>query len=116
MNLIKKMVSSLLGSILVIINSAYAALPDVQDPSQGRGSGYFDTIRGYIYDGAIVVGLVFCSAALLVVAKNSITEFSNIGDGRGTWTKFGAFVVIGIVLIVAVIWLVSNSIDTLASS
>lgn len=115
MNLIRKLLVSLILGSIVIINSAYAALPDVQDPSQGRGSGYFDTIRGYIYDGAIIVSLVLCSVALFVVAKNAITEFSNIGDGRGTWTKFGAFVVIGIVLIVAVIWLVSNGVDTLES-
>ncbi|WP_334325072.1 TIGR03745 family integrating conjugative element membrane protein [Gilliamella apicola] len=115
MKLINKLKSKIMFFVLTCYGTAYAAMPTPQPPSQGTGGGYFNTIRGYIYDGAVVIGLLIAAAALLAVAKNVIVEFNNISEGKGTWTKFGTFIVIGVVLVVACIWLATEAVETLSS-
>ncbi|HDW5472192.1 TPA: TIGR03745 family integrating conjugative element membrane protein, partial [Salmonella enterica subsp. enterica serovar Typhi] len=45
----------------------------------------------------------------IVVANAAISTFSEIQDGKKSWTQFGAIVVVGVILLVAVIWLLTKS-------
>ncbi|MGN2499989.1 TIGR03745 family integrating conjugative element membrane protein [Serratia marcescens] len=92
---------------------AQAALPSVEPPSSGGGGGLMDTLKGYIQDGIVILGLVAAAVAFLVVANSAISTFHEVREGKSNWGKFGAIIVVGIVLLVAVIWLVGKSAEIL---
>ncbi|WP_394805324.1 MULTISPECIES: TIGR03745 family integrating conjugative element membrane protein [Enterobacterales] len=87
----------------------YAALPQVEPPSSGGGGGLMDTLKGYINDGIVIGGLVAAAVAFIVVAQAAISTFNEVRDEKAGWGKFGAIVVVGVVLIVAVVWLAGKS-------
>ncbi|MBQ4797347.1 TIGR03745 family integrating conjugative element membrane protein, partial [Pectobacterium versatile] len=43
----------------------------------------------------------------------AISCFHHVRQGKATWTEFGAFIIVGVVLLVAVIWLLTKSADIL---
>lgn len=88
---------------------AYAALPQVEPPSSGGGGGLMDTLKGYINDGIVIGGLVAAASAFIVVAIAAVSTFNEVRDEKAGWGKFGAIVVVGVVLIVAVVWLAGKS-------
>lgn len=92
---------------------ALAALPTVEPPSSGGGGGLMDTLKGYLQDGIVLVGLVMAAVAFIVVANAAVSTFHEVREGKAVWAKFGAIVVVGIVLVVAVIWLVGKSAEIL---
>ena len=88
---------------------ALADLPQMEPPSSGGGSGPFGQIKGYSQDGVVLGGLIISAIAFIVVANAAISTFSEIQDGKKSWTQFGAIVVVGVILLVAVIWLLTKS-------
>lgn len=88
---------------------ALADLPQMEPLSSGGGSGLFGQIKGYSQDGVVLGGLIISAIAFIVVANAAISTFSEIQDGKKTWTQFGAIVVVGVILLVAVIWLLTKS-------
>ena len=88
-------------------------LPDVDDPSQGGGGGLIQQLQGYLYDFGIVIGLVLCTVAFLMVGSASLASFKEARE-RETWGKFAVTVIIGVVLIVAVVWLATEAADILS--
>lgn len=93
----------------LICKPAFADLPKVDAPSTGGGGGLMAQIKGYLLDGLVLGGLVVAAIAFINVATAAVHTFAEVRDGRATWTKFGAIVVVGAVLIVVVIWLVGKS-------
>lgn len=93
---------------------ALAALPGTQNSSSGGSDGnYLVKFKGYVADGAVLLGLIICVYAFIVVANAITTEFSAIREKQTTWGKFGALCVVGVVLIVVVIWLLNLAADIL---
>ncbi|MCG8708815.1 TIGR03745 family integrating conjugative element membrane protein [Lonsdalea quercina] len=95
------------------VQPAQAALPTVEAPSTGSGGGLMSTIKGYFQDGIVVIGLVAAAVAFLIVANAAIHTFAEVRDGKANWAKFGAIVLVGVVLLVIVIWLVGKSAEIL---
>ncbi|WP_034947736.1 TIGR03745 family integrating conjugative element membrane protein [Erwinia oleae] len=91
------------------VTSARAALPTVEGPKTSTDSSFYGQISGYLNDGVVLGGLILAAVALLVVANAIIATFSEVQQGKSTWAKFGMLVVVGIVLVVAVIWLASKA-------
>ena len=91
------------------VTSARAALPVVEGPKTSTDSSFYGQISGYLNDGIVLGGLILAAVALLVVANAIIATFSEVQQGKSTWAKFGMLVVVGIVLVVAVIWLATKA-------
>ncbi|HDS6908799.1 TPA: TIGR03745 family integrating conjugative element membrane protein [Klebsiella oxytoca] len=89
--------------------SAFADLPTVEAPTSNGGSGLMGQIKGYLQDGIVVFGLVLAAVAFVKVAEAALATFSEVRDGKSTWGKFGAIIVVGVVLLVAIIWLLGKS-------
>lgn len=94
---------------LMAVTSAQAALPTVEGPKSATDSTFYGQISGYVNDGIVLGGLILAAVALLVVANSIIATFAEVQQGKSTWAKFGMLVVVGIVLVVAVIWLATKA-------
>lgn len=93
---------------------AMADLPQVEGPtSGGAGNGLMGTLSGHVQDGLVLGGLVLCGFAFFKVAEASLVTFGEVRNDRASWTKFGSIVVVGIVLLVAVIWLLGKSAEVI---
>lgn len=100
-----------MGMMTVLgMQQALAGLPEVEDPTSGSGNGgLMDTLKGHFQDGIILAGLIIAAAAFIVVANAAISSFNEVREGKSTWGKFGALIVVGVVMLVAVIWLVNKA-------
>ncbi|HBS5837311.1 TPA: TIGR03745 family integrating conjugative element membrane protein [Klebsiella variicola] len=90
---------------------ALADLPNVEAPESSGGTGLMGQIKGYLQDGVVIGGLVVAAIAFINVAIAAVHTFTEVRNERATWTKFGAIIVVGVVLLVAVIWLLGKSAD-----
>ena len=91
--------------------SASAGLPDVADPSTGAvdEGDFIGMLQAYGLDIVVLGGLGLSAIALLVVAKNVIAKYSMVADGRATWGEVGMHGAVGVVLLVIVIFLATQS-------
>lgn len=90
-----------------------ADLPPVEQPTTGGGGGTYNTVMGYIKMGGLALGLIVCFAAFIAVAHAVITSFHDIRRGKGNWTEFLAYLVVGIGVILLVIYLATKASDIL---
>ncbi|MCY3810309.1 MAG: TIGR03745 family integrating conjugative element membrane protein [Gammaproteobacteria bacterium] len=97
---------ALLGAV-----SARAGLPDVADPSTGAvaDGDFIGMLQAYGLDIVVLGGLGLSAIALLVVAKNVISKYSMVADGRATWGEVGMHGAVGVVLLVIVIFLATQA-------
>lgn len=95
---------------------ARAGLPNVADPSTGAvtSGDFIGMLQAYGLDIVVLGGLGLSAIALLVVAKNVITKYSMVADGRATWGEVGMHGAVGVVLLVIVIFLATQSATVLA--
>lgn len=97
--------------VLLTCKPALAELPSVEAPESSGGTGLMGQIKGYLQDGVVIGGLVVAAIAFINVAIAAVHTFTEVRNERATWTKFGAIIVVGVVLLVAVIWLLGKSAD-----
>lgn len=107
----------LAGSVSACLwaDQALAALPTVDASSHTNNGTLMDTIRAYIYDAAILLGLILCTIAFIMVAASSIASFKEARE-RETWGKFATTVVVGVCLVVSVAWLADEAQPILSTS
>ncbi len=91
------------------------------DPGTGRfaqklsrhhpvgGGGFFNQLKGYIEDGIVLFGLVVAAAAFVKVAEAAVTTFLRCVTARRAGDSSGPLSWSGVVLLVAVIWLLGKS-------
>ncbi len=104
------------GLAAMVAGPARAGLPDVADPSTGAvtSGDFIGMLQAYGLDIVVLGGLGLSAIALLVVAKNVITKYSMVADGRATWGEVGMHGAVGVVLLVIVIFLATQSATVLA--
>ena len=104
----KRSLAHLVGLAMSLPAIAMAqGLPNLEEPSTG-GGGLRDTMQGYLYDFGILIGLLLATAVFLVVGSASIASFKEARE-RETWGKFALTVVVGVVLVIAIIWLTTEA-------
>ena len=104
---IAQVVTSLL---LLTAANVHAALPDTADPSNAAADGdYIGLMKGYAYDILIVAGLVIGTLCFIAVARNSLSVYSEISTGKKTWSDMGMHGLMGVLLLVFVIYLLTEA-------
>ncbi len=98
---------------LLSAGQAMADLPSIEAPTSGGGGGTYNMAMGYIKMGALAVGLLVCVGAFFAVAHAIITSFHDIRRGKGEWTQFLLYLVVGIILILFVIYLATKASEIL---
>ncbi|MCC5902705.1 MAG: TIGR03745 family integrating conjugative element membrane protein [Halomonas sp.] len=111
-NRIKRFLSWSVALVLGMPAIVMAQLPEMEAPSQG-GGGLISTLQGYLYDFGALIGLVLCTIAFLMVGASAVASFKEARE-RETWGKFAVTVVVGVVLIVAIIWLATEALPILS--
>lgn len=109
MKFLNMKVAAAMGSGMFYVGNALADLPAIEQPSSGGGGGTYNTMKGYLRDGLTLGGLIICAIAFIVVANAAISCFHHVRQGKATWTEFGTFVIIGVILLVVTIWLVTKA-------
>ena len=89
-------------------------LPTTAPPSRGSTAGNFiELLQNYAFDIAIFGGLALSTIVLFVVAKNVLSTYSEISDGRATWGQLGIQAVAGVLLLVFIIFLMTEAANIL---
>ncbi|MFK1437201.1 TIGR03745 family integrating conjugative element membrane protein [Pseudomonas aeruginosa] len=84
-------------------------LPQLENPSRGKGSGIMQTIRNYGYDIVLLVALLVVASMFIGVCYHAYGTYAEIHTGKKTWGQFGLTVAIGAVLLVIGIWLLTEA-------
>lgn len=106
--------SSVVFLLYTTSNAFAGGLPKLEAPSKGDDGGIVGIIKNYGYDVITLVGLGLCSWAFIEVASAAIETFSQVKNKKSSWGNFGAMVIIGVVLIVVIIWLVTQAVEIFA--
>lgn len=104
--------AALAAAGLVPAQAMAQGLPSMEAPSRGEGDGLLTTLQNYLFDFGALGGLILATVAFIIVAIASIATF-NEARVRGEWSKFGVVVVVGVVLIIAIIWLATKASEIL---
>lgn len=96
--------------MLTVGTQVHAALPTTANPTNAPAQGdYIGLLKGYAYDIAIVLGLILGTIAFLVVVNNMIATYNEIGNGKKTWGDMGMHGGMGVLLIVFVVYLLTEA-------
>lgn len=98
-------------SLLLTIGNAMAqGLPTTAAPSRGTTSGnYIQLMQDYAYDIFLFLGLAVATLAFFAVSKNVIGAYGEVQDGKGTWGQLGINFGAGVLLLVFVVFLLTEA-------
>lgn len=91
-----------------------SGLPAISPPSTGNTTNYIDLIQGYALDAFVVMGLIIGTVAFIMVSKNVVKVYGEIGDGKAEWGDMGAQLVGGVLLLVFVVFMLIQAQSVLA--
>ncbi len=93
--------------------TAVAQLPSAADPDSGaiRDGNIIDAVKFYAKDIFLVAGLIIATVVFIIVTVNAIAVYKEIRDGRRTWGDLGMHAGAGAVLIVFVVFLLTQAQD-----
>lgn len=98
------------ASLTVASTPALAQLPTTAPPTRGSTAGnYIQLIQDYAFDIGVVLGLLVATVAFFVVSKNTIGAYGEVQDGKGTWGQFGMNAGVGVLLLVFVVFLLTEA-------
>ena len=89
--------------------ASWAALPTMEDPSRGAGSGIMQTLQNYGYDIVLLIALLVVASMFIGVCYHAYSRYAEIHNGRATWGQFGLTVAVGAILLVVGIWLLTKA-------
>ena len=103
----------LVGTAAAWAVTASAQLPTQADPDSGavRDGNIIDALKFYAKDIFLLAGLVIATVAFILVTTNAIAVYKEIRDGRRTWGDLGMHAGAGAVLIVFVVFLLTQAQD-----
>jgi len=104
---------ALLVALQSQVITAFAQLPTQADPDSGavRDGNIVDAVKFYAKDIFIVGGLIIATVVFIIVTTNAISIYKEIRDGRRTWGDLGMHVGAGAILIVFVVFLLTQAQD-----
>lgn len=102
--------------IYVLSTPVFAVgLPTVAAPSRGgvATGDYLGLFQEYAADIALLLGLILTTVSFLVVARNAIHIYAEIGNGQKTWKDMAAQGAVGVFLLLFNIFLLREGLTIL---
>ena len=86
-------------------------LPSSVNPNVGGApdGNWLALIRGYIADGATVLGLAIATVGLLWVAYTGVAKFNECRTGRAEWSELGVLGIVGAVVLLFMMFLLNQA-------
>jgi integrating conjugative element membrane protein (TIGR03745 family) len=86
-------------------------LPTPVDPTIGGapGGNWLQLIRGYIGDGAVILGLAIATIGLLWVAYTGVAKFNECRVGKAEWSELGVLGIVGAVVLLFMMFLLNQA-------
>ncbi|WP_245795247.1 TIGR03745 family integrating conjugative element membrane protein [Thioalkalivibrio denitrificans] len=103
---------AVLGWLMLMAGPALAQglpTPVAPDGVPADSGNWLAFIRGYIRDGAIVLGLALSVVALIWVAYTGLSKFNEARNGKAEWMEVGVTVVVGAVLLLFIMFLLNQA-------
>ncbi|WP_353169441.1 TIGR03745 family integrating conjugative element membrane protein [Providencia sp.] len=98
-----------LTSLIGVSSQVLAAgLPQMEDPSRGRGNGILQTLQNYGYDIIMLVALIVIACMFIGICYHAYMVYADIQSGKKTWGQFGLTVAVGAMLLVIGVWLLTE--------
>lgn len=97
------------SAFVLSTSTVFADLPKMQEPTNKGNGGIMDLIKGYGGDAVILGGLLVAAYAFMKVAGALISEFGEVQAGRKKWGDLGMLALVGAILLVVIIWLVTEA-------
>ena len=101
------------GVLQTFALAAFADLPTQADPDSGaiRDGNIIDAVKFYAKDIFLAAGLIIATVVFILVTTNAIAVYKEIRDGRRTWGDLGMHAGAGAVLIIFVVFLLTQAQD-----
>lgn len=99
--------------VLGLSNNTSAALPKMEAPSRGEGTGIMATIQNMGFDGFTLAGLFIAAAAFLIVAYVLVEGLLDVRSGKKKMGDLTGLALFGIILIVIILWLINKAVNIL---
>lgn len=97
-------------SATLFTGNAWADLPTTAPPSRGSTAGnYIQLLQDYSYDIFLFLGLAVATLTFFVVSKNTVGAYGEVQDGKGTWGQLGLNFGVGVLLLVFVVFLLTEA-------
>ena len=112
---IKNKAATSLIACSLFASDAMAALPTTAAPSRGATAGgdYIGLLQEYAYDIGILVGLILSTVGFIMVARNVVSTYAEIGDGRKTWGDMTAQAAGGVLLLIFIVFMLTEASNVL---
>ena len=99
-----------IAAFVLTAGNAMAQLPTTAPPSRGSTAGtYIQLMQDYAYDIFLFIGLAVATLAFFAVSKNVIGAYGEVQDGKGTWGQLGVNFGAGVLLLVFVVFLLTEA-------
>lgn len=93
-----------------------AGLPELVEPEGVEEGDFIGLLQAYALDTVVLAGLGISAVAFLIVAKNVLGKYSDVASGKATWGEVGAQAAVGVVLLVLVVYLLTEASGVLEDS
>lgn len=98
------------GGLMLFGAEVMAAMPTTAAPTRGGASGnYIEMMQNYAFDIFVFLGLALGTVAFFVVAKNVVSSYGEVQDGKGSWGQVGMQFGVGVLLLVFVVFLLTEA-------
>ncbi|WP_018878696.1 TIGR03745 family integrating conjugative element membrane protein [Thioalkalivibrio sp. ALE28] len=102
-----------LAGLVIAIHSTPAwaqNLPTAPEPDGGFEDGnWIDLMRGYLYEGATLLGTLIAVASFLWVSWTALTKFNEARQGKAEWGEVGLLGVVGAVILLVLSFFVTQA-------
>ena len=96
--------------VALLYGPLWAALPTPIDPSTAPAAGdWIGLSKGYIKDGALVLGLAIAVLGFLWVAYLAFAKFNEARQGKAEWAEVGVLGIVGAVVLIFASFLLSEA-------
>lgn len=101
-------------SLLLVfsLRQALADLPTAVDPSTGAPDGnWLELVKGYIKDGAVIIGLALSTVGFIWVSWTALAKFNEARRSRGDveWGEVGMLTIVGGALLLFITFLLNEA-------
>lgn len=107
----KKWQEAVAMAALMASAQANAKLPEVQSSGSAAEGNFLQMMMEYAGKAFIVLGIVVVASAFMLVARNAMGVYAEIGDGRAKWSDLGVHVLVGGCLLVVAVFLAHEAVN-----